>query len=51
MEEQRTVFISSCSRREMARRRPQHSVVPTQIVVALALIVAVALVLALRGSL
>jgi hypothetical protein len=51
MEEQRTVFISSCSRREWARRRPQHSVLRAQIIWGLALAAAIVSVLALRGSL
>jgi hypothetical protein len=51
MEEQRTLFISSCSRREWARRRPQRSVLRAQIVWGLALAASVVLVLALRGAL
>jgi hypothetical protein len=51
MEEQRTVFISSCSRRQMARRRPQHSALRAQLTLALAVAAAIVLVLALRGSL
>ena len=51
MEEQRSLFISSCSRREMARRRPQHPALRAQITLALAVAAAVVLVLALRGSL
>jgi hypothetical protein len=51
MAEQRTVFISSCSRRELARRRPQRSAVRLQLMVALLAVAAVAAVLALRGVL
>jgi hypothetical protein len=51
MEEQRSLFISSCSRRELARRRPQHSALRAQLMLAIALAAAVVLVLALRGSL
>jgi hypothetical protein len=51
MEEQRTLFISSCSRREWARRRPQRPVWRAQTIWALALVASVVSVLALRGSL
>jgi hypothetical protein len=61
MAEQRTVFISSCSRRELARRRPQRSVVRRrphrppvrlqELMVALMAVAAVAAVLVLRGGL
>jgi hypothetical protein len=51
MQEQRTVFISSCSRRELARRRPQRPVIPVQLMVALMALAGVFAVLALRGSL
>jgi hypothetical protein len=50
MEEQRTLFISSCSRREWARRRPQRSVWRAQFIWAMALAASVVSVLALRGS-
>jgi hypothetical protein len=51
MEEQRTLFISSCSRREWARRRPGRSVWRAQTIWAVALVASVVSVLALRGSL
>jgi hypothetical protein len=51
MEEQQTVFISSCSRRELARRRPRRSPLRLQIVIVLAALAAVIAVLALRGAL
>jgi hypothetical protein len=51
MEEQRSLFISSCSRREFARRRPHHPALRAQLTLALALAAAVVLVLVLRGSL
>jgi hypothetical protein len=50
MEEQRTVFISSCSRREWARRRPQRPLWRAQLIWGLALAASVLSVLALRGS-
>jgi hypothetical protein len=49
--EERTVFISSCSRRELARRRPQRSVLRLQLMIAMAGVAAVVAVLALRGIL
>jgi hypothetical protein len=52
MEGQRSVFISSCSRRDLSRRRPQHySALRLQLTLALAVAAAIVLVLALRGSL
>jgi hypothetical protein len=50
--EDRNVFISSCSRRQLARRRPTRSVARMQLVLAvLVLLVAVAAVLATAGVL
>jgi len=48
--EERTVFISSCSRRQLARRKPARTTgtLPLTIMM-LALLVAVAAVLATRG--
>jgi hypothetical protein len=43
MEQERTVFISSCSRRELARRRPQRSVLGLQRAVLRAQLAAMAL--------
>jgi hypothetical protein len=52
MQPERTVFISSCTRREMARRRPQrYSALRLQLMVALVSAAAVVAFLALRGSL
>jgi hypothetical protein len=52
MQPERRVFISSCTRREMARRRPQrHSPLRLQLMVALAAVAAVLAFLALRGAL
>jgi hypothetical protein len=43
MQQERTVFISSCSRRELARRRPQRSVLGLQRAVLRAQLAAMAL--------
>jgi hypothetical protein len=52
MQPERTLFISSCTRREMARRRPQrHSPLRLQLMVALISVAAVVAYLALRGTL
>jgi hypothetical protein len=49
--EDRSLFISSCSRRELARRRPMRSVVRIQVVLALLVLAAAlaALILARGG--
>jgi hypothetical protein len=48
--ESRSIFISSCSRRQLARRRPHRSPVGAQLTVAVLLaVVAVALVAIARG--
>jgi hypothetical protein len=49
--EDRTVFISSCSRRELARRRPTRAGFPTQwLLTLLMLALAAGAVLAARGG-
>ncbi|MFL5823499.1 MAG: hypothetical protein ACJ764_08675 [Solirubrobacteraceae bacterium] len=37
---QRSLFVSSCTRRELARRRPKRFSLPIQVVVALVLLAA-----------
>jgi hypothetical protein len=44
--EDRTVFISSCSRRQLARRRPTRLAARMQLVLALVLLLAAAAVVA-----
>jgi hypothetical protein len=48
----RSLFISSCTRRQMARRRGTRTVLPIQVLVAgLLLAVAAGTLIALRGGL
>jgi hypothetical protein len=50
--EGKSVFISSCTRRQLARRRPPRSVLRLQLLVALlVLAIALAAVIAGRGGL
>jgi hypothetical protein len=51
MQPERTLFISSCTRREMARRRPHRSTLRLQLLVGLVAVAAVVAVMALRGAL
>jgi hypothetical protein len=51
--EERSLFISSCSRRELARRRPNRTLPPLPIAVIAVLLAmaAIGVLLAVRGTL
>ena len=52
MEESKSVFISSCTRREMARRRPSRTAARLELMVAMTLLIAAVLAFAVvRGGL